>query len=564
MSECNLKPNVTIYIDGQSVLVPAGINLVEAVKRVKKEIPHYCYHPRLTVAGNCRMCLLEIGTTMKDRSTGQPLLDEQGQPKISWSPKPAIGCGTPATEGLHIRTNSPMVQDCQKGVMEFLLVNHPLDCPICDQAGECSLQEYATDYGRGESRFVENKNVKPKQTQLGPRVMLDDERCILCSRCIRFCKEIMGENVLGFVDRGSYSTLTCYPGKQLDSNYSLNTVDICPVGALTSMDFRFKMRVWFLKKTPSICTESSVGVNTDVWSREGKVYRITPRDNDAVNDSWMADSGRARYQAIEAEERLTAPKINGNKVTLPEALERACELFDAAQKVAYVASGYMSVEEQWIWRQLIEAQKGPSYGVCHAQAGDGFLISADATPNIRGGLVTGLWTDVPGQDLRFLGEKIDNGSISMLVVHSEDLFELGLTEAQLRKVEIIYMGTHRNRLSDFADVVLPSLMVFEKKGTFINQQFRLQKFEQAVPGPVGLLPDICLLERLRADLMGDAYIPPTLDQIWSEMAQAIPALQGLSYRAIPSDGVVLSQAQSSFGHLRFLEGSTLHYQPASS
>ena len=299
------KPDlITINIDGRDVAVPKGTNVIEAARLVNTEIPHYCYHPKLTVVGNCRMCLIEMGMPAMDPATKQPIIDAvTGKPKINWMPRPQIGCGTNASPGLHICTNSPLVKDCREGVTEMLLINHPLDCPICDQAGECKLQEHSTAYGRGYSRFVEQKNVKPKRTQLGPRVTLDDERCILCSRCVRFSKEVAKDDVLGFVDRGSYSTLTCYPGKRLENNYSLNTVDICPVGALTSTDFRFKMRVWFLKQTPGIDIESSVGANTEVWSREGAVYRITPRRNDEVNDTWMADSGRILYKELKATNR---------------------------------------------------------------------------------------------------------------------------------------------------------------------------------------------------------------------------------------------------------------------
>ena len=274
---------VPIVLDGKDVEVPEGINLVEAAALHGKEIPHYCYHPQLSVAGNCRMCLIEMGTPMRDRATGNSILENDGSPKIGWVPKPVIGCATNVSPGMHVKTESKNVLDCREGIMEFLLVNHPLDCPICDQAGECRLQEFATDYGRGYSRYVERKNVKPKRTRLGPRVTLDDERCILCSRCIRFCQEVPKDDVLGFVDRGSFSTLTCFPGRELDNNYSLNTVDICPVGALTSSDFRFKMRVWFLKESTSICQESSAGCNTTVSSREGEIFRITPRRNDHVN-----------------------------------------------------------------------------------------------------------------------------------------------------------------------------------------------------------------------------------------------------------------------------------------
>ena len=321
------KPDlVTVNIDGKDIAVPKGTNVIEAARQLGIEIPHYCYHPKLTVAGNCRMCLIEMGMPAVDPATKAPIMDPAtGKPKINWIPRPQIGCATNASPGLHVKTSSPMAREAREGVTEFLLINHPLDCPICDQAGECKLQEHSTAYGRGYSRFIEQKNVKPKRTVLGPRVTLDDERCILCSRCIRFCKEVAKDDVLGFIDRGSYSTLTCYPGKTLTNNYSLNTVDICPVGALTSTDFRFKMRVWFLKQTNSIDTESSVGANTVVWSREGIIYRITPRRNDEVNDTWMADSGRELFKPVRSDDRLTKVLVNGSDSALD---------FAAAQKRA--------------------------------------------------------------------------------------------------------------------------------------------------------------------------------------------------------------------------------------
>src|SRR5271157_1738803 len=308
---------ITVNIDGREIAVPRGTNMIEAALRLGIDVPHYCYHPKLSVAGNCRMCLVETGQSAFDPATKAPIIDAAtGKQRINWSPRPAIACATSAAPGLHVRTTSPLVKDCREGVMEFLLINHPLDCPICDQAGECKLQEQSAGYGRGYSRYIEHKNVKPKRTLLGPRVMLDDERCILCSRCVRFCKEIAKDDVLGFTDRGSYSTLTCYPGRRLENNYSLNTVDICPVGALTSSDFRFKMRVWFLRQTSSIDAESSVGANTVVWSREGSVYRVTPRQNDAVNDTWMADSGRVLYKEIRCQGRLDSIRVNGAESAL--------------------------------------------------------------------------------------------------------------------------------------------------------------------------------------------------------------------------------------------------------
>ena len=337
MSKNDKSETLKIVLNDREVEVPAGINLVEAAALHGKEVPHYCYHPKLSVAGNCRMCLVEMGMPLRDRTTGEPVLDEDGSQKIGWIPKPVIGCGTNVAPGMHVKTDSDMANECREGIMEFLLVNHPLDCPICDQAGECRLQEFAMDYGRGYSRYVERKNVKPKRTRLGPRVTLDDERCILCSRCIRFCQEVANDDVLGFIDRGSYSTLACYPGKELANNYSLNTVDLCPVGALTSSDFRFKMRVWFLKETQGICTESSTGCNTIVSSREGRIYRITPRRNDHVNDTWMPDSGRELHKEIIAEIRVLSFRIKIEEVSRESALAEVFNLLQGG-KVGVVGS----------------------------------------------------------------------------------------------------------------------------------------------------------------------------------------------------------------------------------
>ena len=380
----SIVENITINIDGKDIEVPKGINIIEAVKIAGKgnEVPHYCYHPKLSISGNCRMCMVEMGMPMRDRATGEAVLDENGVQKIGWMPKPTIGCATNASPGMHIRTNSEMVKESRNGVTEFLLINHPLDCPICDQAGECKLQEFSAEHGRGYSRFIEQKNVKPKRTKLGSRVTLDDERCILCARCIRFSKEIANDDVLGFVDRGTYSTLTCYPGKELEHNYSLNTVDICPVGALTSTDFRFKMRVWFLKRTNSICTESSVGANTEIWSREGKIYRITPRRNDAVNDTWMTDSGRELFKASESEDRLTHYTIEGVHKSDAETAAAAANLIKGGH-VAVVGSAHSTVEEQFFYRLIADRSDAAVTLVHHTGEGDGILLSEDRTPNLQ-------------------------------------------------------------------------------------------------------------------------------------------------------------------------------------
>jgi len=550
---------ITVNIDGRPIAVPKGTNVIEAAKLAGVDVPHYCYHPKLSIVGNCRMCLVEMGMPAVDPATKTPVMDPAtGKQKINWMPRPTIGCATNASPGLHIRTTSPMVKECREGVMEFLLINHPLDCPICDQAGECKLQEQATGYGRGYSRFIEDKNVKPKRTQLGSRVTLDDERCILCSRCIRFCKEVAKDDVLGFTDRGSHSTLTCYPGKKLENNYSLNTVDICPVGALTSTDFRFKMRVWFLKQTDSIDAESSVGANTVVWSREGVIYRITPRQNDAVNDTWMADSGRILYQAVRSPERLAEPTVDGVASTPDMAVNAAGKLL-VAGATAVVGSGRSSVEEQFLTKRLADAVGASAHLVGRVGEGDRLLISADRNPNVRGALVVGLIKELPPARLDGLAAAIDAGQVKTVVSVGEDLAAAGLTAAQLAKVSVIFLGTHRNATSAAARVVLPGLTVFEKNGSFVNQQFRIQRFAAAVPGPAGATDDFQLLAKLTA-AAGGAAPAADLRSLWSLMAAAVPALVTLRHHTIPDTGLLLDG--TPWAGLAFAERETLHYQPA--
>jgi NADH-quinone oxidoreductase subunit G len=550
------KPDlVTVNIDGKEIAVPKGTNVIEAARLVNVDVPHYCYHPKLAVVGNCRMCLIEMGTPAFDPATKAAVMDPAtGKQKINWIPRPQIGCGTTVTPGLHVKTTSPMVKDAREGVMEFLLINHPLDCPICDQAGECKLQEQATGYGRGYSRFIEQKNVKPKRTQLGPRVTLDDERCVLCSRCIRFSRDVAGADVLGFVDRGSYSTLTCHPDKKLDHNYSLNTVDICPVGALTSTDFRFKMRVWFLKQTNTICTESSVGVNSVAWSREGTIYRITPRRNDEVNDTWMPDSGRVLYKQVQAADRLSS------ETALDALVAQAAASFKAAAgAIAVVGSGRSSVEEQFLTKKLAAALNASVTLVSRTAQGDKLLISADRNPNVRGALVTGLISALPSAQLTSLAADIDSGKVKAVVSIGEDLIAAGLTAAQLAKVSIVYLGTHANATSAAAKTVIPTVTVFEKAGTFVNQQFRIQKFIQAIPPLTGAHNDLAVLAKLTA--AAGAPVPTAdVGTLWPVLAAEVPVLASVLYKTIPEAGVLLDA--TAWKSLPFVEGETLHFKPA--
>ena len=549
---------ITVNIDGQDLQVPPGTNMVEAAAILGKEIPHYCYHPKLTIAGNCRMCLVELGMPGRDRATGEPMVNEDGTPKIMWMPGPAIGCGTKAAPGMHIKTDSPKALESREAVTEFLLINHPLDCPICDQAGECTLQEFSSSHGRGYSRFIEQKNVKPKRTRLGPRVTLDDERCVLCSRCIRFCDEVAGDSVLGFTDSGSYSTLTCFPGKELANNYSLNTVDICPVGALTSTDFRFKMRVWFLKETNSIDFETSVGVNTVVSAREGTIYRVKPRRNDEVNDTWMPDSGRELYKQLESDDRLIKCAIDSLATSAADAIAKASECLQGGG-VAIVGSGQCSVEEQFALKAISDGigAKGV-YLVARYGKDDGILMSVDRNPNVRGALVAGLVNDLPDEQLGELGAKIDSGEVTTVFSVKEDLIAGGLTEDQVGKVKIVYLGTHENATSSRANVLIAGLTQFEKSGTVINQQFRLQKFSRVVPGPGGAIDDLYALATIQANLSGESF-PSTIGSLWKQIGTEGSVFEGISFQSLSDQGELLDG--SAFERLSFREGKSLHFEP---
>ena len=389
--------------------------------------------------------------------------------------------------------------------------------------------------------------------------MYDGERCIRCTRCVRFCRDILGRPVLGVTQRGSHSEIDCYPGTQLDGNYTLNVVDVCPVGAMTSKDFRFKMRVWFLKKSKSICTESSVGVNTTVWSREGKIYRITPRENDAVNVAWMSDSGRMLYKTVEAETRLTGFRRGESEVTFDEAADAALALLKNGAS-AFVASGKMSVEEQFVLKSLAAAVGGNVYLAKTLGENDAMLISEDRTPNRRGALVTGLVKDFDGADVSALAAKIEADEVKTVFVCGEDLSALGLTEEQIKKVDIVYLGTQKNATSEEASVVLPSRTVFEKAGTFINQEFRLQKFEAASPGIKGTESDLTILSTLAARASSSVATDVSVASVWEKLRAACPVLANVDYAKIPDTGTLLDA--SPWANIAFPETGSLKWKPA--
>ncbi len=536
-------PLFNVQIDGVWHQFPKGTRLIEACEQARSYVPRYCYHKKLSSPGNCRMCLIEMGFPRlgPDRKAE---LGADGKPLINWLPRPQISCAQDVAEGIGVRTNSPLVKECQRGVMEFLLINHPLDCPICDQAGECRLQEFSVDYGTSQSRFLENKVKKPKNVVLGPRVTLDDERCILCSRCIRFCQEIAHDDVLGFVDRGSYTVLTAHPDKRLENNYSLNTVDICPVGALTSTDFRFKMRVWFLKETKSICTSCATGCNTVIGTREDVIYRQTPRENDAVNSCWMCDYGRLNFKYLEAENRLLEPQIrfNGKLVGAdwPTAIaQTALQLKQfSGSEIAIVASGRMTNEELWLTLQLAKSLGVQWIDIVpRREPGDDILLSKDRNPNTNGARLILGSTSEPGANLLAIAEAAKSRRIKALAILGENPMHLGIPVAELAQLPaFIVMDILSNEATEQATAVLPACGFAEKRGSMINGKGRLQRLNRAVRPPGNARDDWEILRDLLQEVGGGDSLS-SIDYVFRRISESVPQFAGLTLSKIGDLGV---------------------------
>jgi NADH-quinone oxidoreductase subunit G len=538
------KGLVNVQIDGVWHQFPKGTRMIEACRQAAISVPHYCYHPKLTSPGNCRMCLVQMGMPPRPAPGQEPQRDEQGYEIIGWMPRPVIACANTVGENMGIRTTGELVETCREGVMEFLLINHPLDCPICDQAGECRLQEQSVQHGRGISRFVDMKVKKPKNVDIGPRIRLDDERCIMCSRCIRFMDEVAGDPVLGFTQRGTHTTLTVHPGRLLDSNYSLNTADICPVGALTSNDFRFQMRVWFLKETPSIDVNCGTGTNITLWTRGNRVHRITPRQNDEVNSAWMPDSHRLNFHYIDGENRLTEP-LAWSAAEAPSKFTTtswASALQECAaglrsfrpDQVAVIASGRMTNEELFLAR-AIASEIGTSELslVPRFAEADSLLVAADRNPNTTGAKLI-LGTDDPFAKLDAIREGVRSGSIKALLVLGEDLIrDADFTAEELQNLGLlIQTSILTNPTANVAHFVLPSAAFAEKRGSMVNLSGRLQRLNRAVEPPGSCRDDWEILRDLLLALSGEKNEVHLIEDLFRVIAQTIPAFQGLSLSKI--------------------------------
>ncbi len=539
------KGMVNVQVDGAWIQVPTGTRMIEVCKQAEKEVPHYCYHTKLSSPGNCRMCLVQMGMPNRPAPGESPQYEDDGYQQISWISRPVIACANTVAENMGIRTAGELVEECRNGVMEFLLINHPLDCPICDQAGECGLQEFSVEHGRGTSRFEEMKVKKPKNVEIGPRIRLDDERCIMCSRCIRFMDEVADDPVLGFIDRGTHTTLTVHPGRRLDNNYSLNTADICPVGALTSNDFRFQMRVWFLKETKSIDVNCGTGCNTVIWTRGNEIFRITPRENNDVNSSWMPDSHRLNFHYLHAETRLGDPFIRrGFKHEVSDWRAAISETVEGLQgfkgeEIAVIGSGRMTNEELYLLRRLADTLETDLISlVPRLGKSDGKLISADRNPNTSGAKL--IWASQdPYAKLDAIRQGIETGRIKALIVFYEDLLGDAQFEADdLAKLEFLVSNNIlTNGTAKASHVVLPGAGFAEKRGSLVNVTGRLQRLNQAIPPPPGAMDDWEIIRDLIKALAPDEPSRYLLEEVFSEIADDVDEFEELTLSKIGDLGI---------------------------
>lgn len=522
-----------LTIDGKEIEVPTGTTIIQAADKLGIDIPRYCYHPALPVSGNCRICMVEVEKM----------------------PKPQIACYTQVTDGMVVKTNSPKVLDTRKAVLEFLLVNHPLDCPVCDQAGECKLQDYYMEHGKYNSRLDDVKVKKTKKAfSIGPTIMLDQERCILCTRCVRFSNTITKTNDFGVFNRGDHSELDVVPGHQLDNNYSGNVADICPVGALTDKDFRFKCRVWYLEKTKSVCPGCSNGCNITVeWDKSrprvqknGRVMRLKPRLNSAVNSYWMCDTGRYNYRPID-ENRILAP-LSGNSLTnWDQAYEKVVDGLKAVKdpnRIGVIASPQLTNEDLFCIKKLFKDGLKVNHIDFHlGEMGkdDGFLLKADRNPNTAGCKAI---LGSPTVDTGAIVQKAKEGQFDILYVFNLDLFKIygkeTLQQIASKTKLFVYQATNINETCNYANLILPGASYAEKDGTFTNVQDRVQRIWPAF-FPLGESKMDWEILTTIAKKLGTELGCRKSEDIFNAIAATIPAFAGMTYKEIGDQGMVLKK-----------------------
>jgi len=501
---------VTVTIDGKTQQFPKGTVLLEACNQMGAGVPFFCYHPGLTSPAVCRQCLVDV----------------KGQPK------PVPSCYTPVADKMEVMTKSPRALDVRRQMLEFTLVNHPIDCPICDKAGECLLQKHYFDW---DAKLARNDGIKVKKAKvvdIGPRIVLDEERCILCTRCIRVCDEVAKTHQLEMADRGDREVLTTAPGHKLDNPYSLNTVDVCPVGALTSKDFRFAMRAWELFTTPSICPGCATGCNVEVHHSRGKIQRLIPRQNDQVNEHWMCDEGRLTYKRVHAE-RLAAPMSGDAPVDWDKALDDAGRVLRAALDagaagVGVVMNAQSTNEDLYALTRLTfdHLGLGKAYLAGLDQGwSDDILVSADKNPNTAGAMAIGAGRL---RTLLDLANDLKSGALhTLLVVGTHGVIGKDGAAGALpldRLTTLVVIGTHRDEVTAAAKVALPLAEWAESDGTFTNRLGMVQRVRAAVPPAGDSLPGWEILSHL-ARKLGATMELTDAKAVFAEAKQKLPFMK---------------------------------------
>lgn len=433
------------------------------------DIPYFCYHPSMSAPTNCRMCLVEVGFPAVDRATREPILNEDGTQKINWGRKPATSCSQDLAPNMIVKTHktSETIKVAQESVLEFMLINHPLDCPVCDQAGECPLQINSFKYGPTQSRFEVEKVHKPKKVALGPNVVFDAERCINCTRCVRFTQEISKTDQLYVTNRGDKNYIVTAPGEEFDDAYSLNTVDICPVGALTSRATRFEARVWEMNYTPSICTSCAKGCSTDVWVTDNEVIRQTARENLSINDYWLCDEGRLNISKYN-ENRVNGAKTKGDIPTdKKEAYSYAAKLISENKgKILYIASAHNSLEDNYVFKKF--ATQYDNSEIFYHQAidesfEDDFLKNRHLGVNEK---VCQL-LEFTAQAVEEIKEKINSGEYNLVIALNDTTLFSAISEELSEITSIAFLTNHPEK-HESIDLILPAANTLEASGTFIN------------------------------------------------------------------------------------------------
>ena len=541
----------TLTINGNKVDFEPGTTVLQLAIDTGLEIPHYCYHQSMSAPANCRICLAEIW---------QPNPRNDG--KLESLGKLVPTCSTPAADGMIVYTDSPKAIANQKSVMELLLINHPVDCPVCDQAGECHLQDYSYQYGRGQSRFQEDKNKQPKK-DLGPNVLLYSDRCIMCTRCVRFTREVTGTAELMVEGRGSHNQIDVFPGLALDNELSANVIDLCPVGALLDKDFLFQQRVWFLKKTPSIDGITASGDNLFVEHNEGTIYRIKPRRNDEINQWWITDEVRYGWKFVHSEDRYVMPSVLGEEsfeisqareawtIGMTETNRLATDAVESGKRLAVLVSPMLSCEDAYHlarWARTVDGDvvfgvgPVPVHGESKTFPG-GYTICNEKAPNARGvrRVLSALSGSAPLEFDAFtsaidasVGCVVTTGNYPSSWVSERFADAIGSTP-------LVMLDTMPNKLSDRASVILPSATWLEKSGTFENVTGRLQSFNRAIT-PMDFCKNESQIALELIALLGGVS-PVTYDSAGTreEMA-SIPGLEALADADQPSEAIAHAES----------------------